>query len=192
MSKPNASLTPPTVEELLAEIKRVRRQKRVRRTLCSTVLTLILVAALTLGASHFLFPVIRVQGDAMAPTHQNGSIVVLLKGQECTPGHVIAFYAEDKLILRRVIAKGGDEISIAENGGVHVNGQVLHEPYVSEYAMGICDIEMPFTVPAGQVFVMGDQRDTALDSRSTAVGCVAPEQIVGRALVRVWPIRDQK
>ena len=125
----------------------------------------------------------------MAPTLQRGDVVVAIKHASCSPGDIIAYNDQDKLMVRRVIALDGDTVQVTEDGAVLVNGRLLDEPYVQSPALGVCDIDMPLTVPEGQLFVMGDQRETSVDSRSTAVGCVAQEQIVGRVFLRAWPLK---
>lgn len=162
--------------------------KRYLRALWSTLRTLIFIALLALVAAQYFFPVMRIHNDAMSPTFSSGDVVVSLKGESWSRGDVIAFYFNDKLLVKRIIAVAGDVISIAEDGSVTLNGEALSEPYVSVQALGECDLEMPYTVPEDRVFVMGDQRELSLDSRSSAIGCVAPEQIVGRIWMRVWPL----
>lgn len=158
------------------------------RALWSTLRTLIFIALLAMIGAYYFFPVMRIHTDAMAPTLSGGDIVVSLKGEDWSRGDVVAFYFNDKLLVKRVIAVAGDVIAIAEDGSVTLNGQPLAEPYVSTLALGECDLEMPYTVPEDRVFVMGDQRELSLDSRSSAIGCVAPEQIVGRVLLCIWPL----
>ena len=89
-----------------------------------------------------------------------------------------------------MIARSGEWVDIDEDGYVYVNGTKLDEPYVEDHARGECDITLPYQVPEGRVFVMGDHRSVSVDSRSTSVGCVSDEQIVGRLLVRVWPLKE--
>lgn len=164
------------------------KRKGYLRALWSTLRTLILIALLAMVAAYYFFPVIRIHTDAMSPTLSGGDIVVALKGESWSRGDVVAFYFGDKLLVKRVIAVAGDVIAIAEDGSVTLNGQPLDEPYVTVQSLGECDLEMPYTVPADRVFVMGDQRELSLDSRSSAIGCVAPEQIVGRVLMCIWPL----
>lgn len=178
----------PTAEQLRAELERMKYRRRYRRVLSSTIFTLIGAAAVVLAVIIF-FPVLRVSSDSMADTLVSGDIVMTLSGTKADAGDVIAFnYSGGKVLVKRVIAGAGDVVEIDGDGNVYVNGGLLDEPYITEKAFGECDIEMPCTVPEGCVFVMGDARAESLDSRNMAVGCVAEEEIIGRALLRVWPL----
>ena len=79
---------------------------------------------------------------------------------------------------------------IDADGNVYVDGELLDEPYLTEKALGDCDIALPYQVLDNRYFCMGDHRSTSVDSRSTTVGCVSGEQIVGKIVFRVWPIAD--
>lgn len=179
----------PTMDQLQAELRRTRYHQRFAATMRRTLMTLVLIVLAALAASYCFLSVLRIHSDAMLPTFSSGDVVVAVKNSDYAPGDVIAYYYNDKLLVKRVIAEAGDTVQITESGGVLVNGTVLDEPYVATAAQGQCDIEMPYTVPTGRVFVMGDGRDVSLDSRSTAMGCIAREQVVGRVLLRVWPIQ---
>ena len=170
------------------EQKKSGKRNGYLRALWSTLRTLLLIALLTFVAAHYFFPVLRLHTDGMAPAIRSGDVVVALKGEKWQRGDIVALYYNDKLLVKRIAAVGGDVISIDETGAVTLNGQLLAEPYVTQKALGNCDIDMPFTVPDGYVFVMGDNRQLSLDSRSTAIGCVAQEQIVGRVLMCLWPL----
>ncbi len=180
----------PTRQELEAELRRVRYKSRYRSVLRSTVYTLITVAAVAILVATLWLPVFQIYGNSMAPTLQDGEIIFSVKTSELEPGDIISFYYNNKILVKRVIARPGDWVDIDEAGNVLLNGVPLEEPYLEEKALGDCDIPLPYQVPDGKYFVMGDHRSISVDSRSTAVGCVAQEQIVGKILFRVWPLND--
>ena len=180
----------PPLEELEAELKRMKYNKRYGSVLRSTVYALIIVAAIAILIAVLVFPVLRIHGSSMTPNLYDGNIVVCLKNSNYEVGDSIAFYYNNKILVKRVIARSGEWVDIDENGYVYVNGEKLDEPYVQDHALGECDIELPYQVPDGRVFVMGDHRSVSVDSRSTSVGCVSDEQIVGRLLFRVWPLKS--
>lgn len=178
----------PTIEELQSELRRVRYKSRYRSVLRSTIYTLITVAAIAVLVATLWLPVLQIYGNSMTPTLQDGEIIFTVKTSDLEPGDIISFYYNNKILVKRVIAGPGEWVNIDEAGNVYVNNVPLDEPYLDEKAFGDCDIELPYQVPDGKIFVMGDHRSTSVDSRSTAVGCVAQEQIVGKILFRVWPL----
>lgn len=180
----------PTTEQLEQALSQEKQRKRFRDALRSTIFVLATVAAASILASTLLFPVLRIYGASMKPTLDDGEIVVALKVREFQTGDVIAFYYNNKVLIKRVICGPGDWVNLMEDGTVYVNGTALDEPYVSDLCFGECDIELPYQVPADQYFVMGDHRETSIDSRSTAVGCISKDQVVGRILFRVWPFSE--
>ena len=179
---------PPTTEQLESELKRVRYKSRYRSVLRSTIYSLITVAAIAVLIATLWLPVLQVYGNSMTPTLQNGEIIFTVKMSEFEPGDIISFYYNNKILIKRVIARSGEWVNMDADGNVYVNETLLDEPYLDEKAFGDCNIELPYQVPEGRVFVMGDQRSTSVDSRNSAVGCVAQEQIVGKILFRVWPL----
>lgn len=118
----------------------------------------------------------------MEPTLSDGDVLVLLNVHDFSSGQLCCVAWQNKLLIKRVIAVGGDSVDIDREGNVSVNGHLLDEPYVTDKSLGECDIDFPYTVPEGRIFVMGDQRSTSIDSRSSVVGAVEEDQIVGR----VW------
>ena len=179
---------PPTTEQLEGELKRVRYKSRYRSVLRSTIYSLITVAAIAVLIATLWLPVLQVYGNSMTPTLQNGEIIFTVKVSEFEPGDIISFYYNNKILIKRVIARSGEWVNMDADGNVYVNETLLDEPYLDEKAFGDCNIELQYQVPEGRVFVMGDQRSTSVDSRNSAVGCVAQEQIVGKILFRVWPL----
>jgi len=180
-------LVAPTTQQLESEIKRVRYKRKYRSVMKSTVYMLITVAAAAILVATLWLPVLQIYGNSMTPTMHNGDIVFSLKTSDFAQGDVVAFYYNNKILVKRVIAGPADWVDIAADGTVCVNGVELEEPYVVEKAYGDTNIELPYQVPDGKVFVMGDHRSTSVDSRNTAVGCVAEEQVVGKIVFRIWP-----
>lgn len=180
----------PTAVQLEAELKRVKYRREYGKLLRNTISSLIVVAAIAVLVSMLFLPVLRVTGTSMTPTLQNDELVVCRKRGTFQNGDIIAFYFNNKILLKRVIGVAGDIIDIDDSGTVYVNGEALEEPYLNEKALGECDIELPYQVPDERIFVMGDHRSTSVDSRSTAVGCVAEEAVVGKVILRVWPVKQ--
>ena len=178
----------PTVEQLKNELNRENYRKRYNRVLRNTIYTLITVAAIAVLVATLFLPVLRIYGSSMTPTLSDGDIVVSVKGGEYSRGDVVAFWFNNKILVKRVVALPGEWVDIDGDGTVSVNGRPLEEPYLTEKALGECDLELPYQVPDGRLFVMGDHRSTSQDSRSSAVGCVSEEMLVGRLVFRVWPL----
>lgn len=178
----------PVTEQLEAELAREKYKHRYHSVLRSTIYTLIIVAAVAVLTATLWLPVLQIYGSSMSPTLQDGEIIFSVKTSKFEPGDIIAFYYNNKILIKRVICGPADWVNIDEDGTVYVNGTVLDEPYLVDKALGDCNIELPYQVPDGKVFVMGDHRSTSVDSRNTAVGCVAQEQIVGKIIFRIWPL----
>lgn len=186
--KKKKTMERPSVEQIQAELDRVKYRHRYRTVLKSTVYTLITVAAIAILVATLWLPVLQIYGSSMTPTLQDGEIIFSVKTSDFEKGDVVAFYYNNKILVKRVIAGPGEWVDISEDGTVYVNGEALEEPYLSEKAYGDTNIELPYQVPDGKIFVMGDHRSTSVDSRNTAVGCVAQEQIVGKIIFRIWPL----
>ena len=178
----------PTGEAIEAELKRERNKIRYRRILKSTVYALIVVAAVAVLIATLLLPVLQIAGTSMEPTLHNGEIVVLLKTSSLERGDLCGFSYSNKVLIKRVVALPGETVYMDGDGNVIVDGVSLDEPYLTEKALGECDIEFPFTVPENEYFLLGDSRQTSIDSRSSVIGCVPREQIVGRLFFRLWPL----
>ncbi|MDD6887625.1 MAG: signal peptidase I [bacterium] len=178
----------PDVAQLEAELQRERYKKRYKRVLRSTVYTLVVVAAIAVLVATIWMPVLQIYGSSMTPTLEESDIVVSIKGTDFAPGELVAFYLGNKILVKRCIAGPGQWVDIDADGNVYVDGKLLDEPYLAEKALGDCNIELPYQVPDNRYFCLGDHRATSVDSRNTAVGCVAEEQIVGKIVFRVWPL----
>lgn len=190
MRKKQIEMEAPTLEQLEAELKKEQYKRNYGRVLRSTAFSLLVVAAAAVLIAVLLLPVLQINGTSMTETLQDGDIVVALNSKKFNTGDVIAFYYNNSILVKRVIAAAGDWVDIDEEGNVYVNGEALDEPYISEKALGDCNITLPYQVPDGKCFVMGDHRATSIDSRNTAVGCISDSVVVGRIIVRVWPMEE--
>ena len=178
----------PSPEEVQEEIRRIKTKGNFNQTLKSTVGTVLVVAAVAVLIAVLFLPVLQVTGTSMEPTFHPGEILITYKTAKFDTGEVCAFYYNNKLIIKRIIAFGGDTVEISEDGIVSVNGKTLNEPYVQTPALGLCDLEFPFEVPLGQIFVLGDNRETSVDSRSADFGCIGTEEVLGKVFLRVMPV----
>lgn len=174
-------------EELEQELKREKYKIRYTKTLSSTIFMLITAAAAAVLVATLWLPVLKIFGSSMTPTLHEGEIVVSIKGSDYAPGDVIAFYYGNKILVKRYIAGPGSWVDIQEDGTVVVDGKVLDEPYVNEKAFGNCDLTLPYQVPEKTYFLMGDRRETSVDSRHSSVGCISEDMIVGKIVYRIWP-----
>ena len=179
-----------SVDELQEELKREQKKRRYGTTTRNTISVLIVVAAIAILVATLLMPVLRIYGTSMTPTLTEGDLVLSIKGSDMKVGDIIAFYYENKVLVKRYIAGPGDWVDIAEDGTVSVNGSEIEEPYLTEKAYGDVTITFPYQVPEGRYFVLGDHRSTSADSRLAIIGCVSEEQVVGKIVYRVIPLKN--
>ena len=179
-----------TTADFEAELAHEKYKRTFAYSVRSTIYVLIVVAAIAILVAVLLLPVLQIFGNSMTPTLAEGNYVLSVKGSDLKTGDVCAFYYNNKILVKRIIANSGDWVDIDDNGVVYVNNQKIEEPYVSEPSIGICDIKLPYQVPEYRIFVMGDHRNVSVDSRTKAIGCVAEEQIVGKIVFCVWPLSN--
>lgn len=180
----------PQLDALQSELKREQYKRRFRKLLRSTVNALIVVAAVAALIATLVFPVLQIAGTSMEPSLSDGNIVMLVKTNKLETGDLCAFYYSNKILIKRIIAGPGDYLWIDEEGTVFLNGEPLEEPYVAEKALGECDVEFPYQVPENSYFMMGDHRETSIDSRSSMIGCISEDQIVGKIWCKIWPLSE--
>lgn len=189
---PRNEISIPSAQAVKAEIKREKYKQLYKKVLKSTIYALIIVAAVAVLIATLILPVVQITGTSMEPALNEGDIVLLVKYGKPQRGDLCAFYYSNKILIKRVIALPGDYVEIDVEGTVYVNGEELNEPYVTEKAFGECDIEFPYQVPENQYFMMGDKRDTSIDSRSSVIGCIGKDQLVGKIFFRIWPFEEIK
>ena len=178
----------PTIDQLKTELGREKYKRRYRSVFRSTIYTLIVVAAAAVLLATVWMPVLQIYGGSMSPTLSEGDIVLAIKGSDIKNGELAAFYIGNKILVKRCIALPGQTVEIDESGNVTVDGEPIDEPYLTEKALGDCNIEFPYQVPDNRYFFLGDRRTTSVDSRNTSVGCISEEQLIGKIIFRVWPL----
>ena len=188
--KKSQTVSVPSVEQLNAELTRINHRSRFRKLLRSTIYTLIVVSAVAVLVAVLFLPVLRIYGNSMTPTLNEGEIVISIKGADIDHGDVVGVYFGSKLLIKRCIALEHEWVNIDKSGNVYVDGEPIDEPYLTGKAFGECNLELPYQVPDGCIFVMGDHRETSIDSRNTSVGCIDKENIVGKIVFRVWPLEE--
>lgn len=179
-----------TVLEIEQELKREKYKSKYIKVLMSTVYTLIIVASIAALVATLIMPVLQISGSSMNPVLQEGEIAISFKTKKFATGDIIAFYHGNKILVKRVIAKSGDWVNITSEGNVYVNEKLLDEPYIEKKHYGTCDIQFPYQVPEGTYFVLGDDRESSIDSRSSIIGTVTYENIIGKVIFKVWPIKQ--
>ena len=177
----------PTLEQLKSELKRENNKKEYKKVLRNSVIVVVVVAALAVLVSSFYVTVLKVTGDSMTPTLETGQIVIASNSATFETGDLLAFYYNNKVLVKRVIGSPGDWVTIDDSGNVMVNGTLIDEPYISDKSLEPTDLTFPYQVPENRWFVLGDHRNVSIDSRSSVIGCVTREQLIGKVIFRVFP-----
>ena len=180
----------PTEEMIVAELEKERYRQNYIKALRSTIYVLIVVAAATAIIVVLLLPVLQITGTSMAETLQDGDIVLAAKSTSYKAGDVVAFYYNNNILVKRVIATAGDWVDIDAEGNVSVNGEAIDEPYITDKSLGYCNVAFPYQVPDGRSFLMGDRRETSMDSRNSEIGCIDDSMVLGKIKFCVWPFND--
>ena len=188
MDKSNGRLQAPVSEQIKQERRKIRQRKAFRKFIIRTISVLIVVAAISVLIATYWLPVLKVYGSSMSPTMEPGEVIVTVKSDAYKNGDIVAFWQGNKLLIKRVIAEPGQWVDIDSDGVVSVDGQNLNESYLSEKTKGTCDIELPHQVKESHLFLMGDNRESSLDSRTTFIGDVSKDQIESKILFRIWPV----
>lgn len=180
----------PTTLELEQELHREKYKTKYKKILKSTIYALLIVVAISVIAATFFFPVLEIYGESMMPNITEGDIVLCNKKSKFKYGDIIAFYYNNRILVKRVIATSSDWVEIDESGNVYVNNELLEEDYLEEKILGETDIKYPYQVPEDSYFVLGDKRDTSVDSRSSMIGTISKDQVIGKVIFRVWPLKQ--
>jgi len=177
----------PTVEQLDREIRRLKTVGEIKKAIMSALGTLLVFAALAVLTSMLILPVYNMQQGSMEPSLFEDDMIIFSSWGEIRRGDIVAFRYNNQVLVKRVIATGGEIVDIAPDGTVMINNEPLDEPYLKMRYLGECSIGFPYQVPSQKYFVMGDNRISSTDSRMAAIGAVDAAQIAGKAVVRVWP-----
>ncbi|GAB6885969.1 MULTISPECIES: signal peptidase I [Streptococcus] len=188
--KKNENITLPTTSEIEELYKKAKYRKLFSEKIRSTVFMLIVVAAFAILVAMLYLPTLRIYGKSMKGTLESGDIVLAVKSNRFKTGDVVAFYYNNNILVKRVIAESGDWVNITKDGTVYVNDKKINEPYIENKAYGETNIKFPYQVPENRIFVLGDNRKVSIDSRNTSVGAVSDEQLVGKLIFRIWPLSD--
>lgn len=188
--KKNENITLPTTSEIEELYKKAKYRKLFSEKIRSTIFMLIVVAAFAILVAMLYLPTLRIYGKSMKGTLESGDIVLAVKSNRFKTGDIVAFYYNNNILVKRVIAESGDWVNITKDGTVYVNDKKINEPYIENKAYGETNIKFPYQVPENRIFVLGDNRKVSIDSRNTSVGAVSDEQLVGKLIFRIWPLSD--
>lgn len=188
MGKETKNISVPTTEELEKALYSEKYKLRYKSMFRSTVRVLIVVFAISAIAATLIFSVLQISGTSMNPNLKENDIVISLKQSNYERGDIIAFYYNNRILVKRIIATAGEWVEIDINGNVYVDRKLIEEPYIQEKVLGESDIIYPYQVPENSYFVLGDQRISSVDSRNSLIGCVSKDDVVGKILLKIWPL----
>lgn len=181
----------PRSDQLKQELFRENERKRYGSTMRNTIYILIVVAAVAVLLSAYLISVLRVEGVSMSPNLEDADLVIAVHTKQFDPGEIVGFYYNNRILLKRVIGSPGDTVDMDAEGNLFVNGVMLEEAYLTEKDYGdYTDITFPYQVPEKRFFVVGDNRKESIDSRSSAIGTITSDQVVGKIMFRIWPLSE--
>lgn len=188
--KKNENITLLTTSEIEELYKKAKYRKLFSEKIRSTVFMLIVVAAFAILVAMLYLPTLRIYGKSMKGTLEGGNIVLAVKSNRFKTGDIVAFYYNNNILVKRVIAESGDWVNITKDGTVYANNKKINEPYIENKAYGETNIKFPYQVPENRIFVLGDNRKVSIDSRNTSIGVVSDEQLVGKLIFRIWPLSE--
>jgi len=183
------SLDLPTTKDLENQLNQEKYNFKYKKILKSTIYALIIVASISTLAATLIFPVLRIYGSSMSPTLIEGDIVISIKKTKFKKGDIIAFYYNNHILVKRVIATSSDWVNIDLEGNIYINNKLIEENYIEEKSFGESNIEFPYQVPEGTYFILGDKRNISIDSRNSLIGTIPQEEIIGKIIFRVWPLK---
>ena len=187
--KPSVAANEQDLQALERELRSEKRRRNYGKALKSTIYSLLVVAAVAILIATMVMPVLHISGSSMTPVIGDGEVAAVLRTDNLERGDIVAFYYNNEILVKRVIAFPGERVELDSSGNVRIDGKILDEPYITDKAMGEVSIDWPHQVGEGKLFVLGDHRSTSHDSRSALIGDVSiEEQVIGRVFLRVWPL----